>query len=83
MILLTLLTRESCALCEEFKNELIPLLDSLGKPWQLVLQDVDTDATLQRRFGMEIPVLLWASERVAAWPLEPAKVLAILQRIPT
>ena len=49
---LVLLTRRGCCLCEGLEEK----LRQLGMP--LELRDVDADAALQARYGLEVPVLL-------------------------
>lgn len=67
-----LLTRTDCELCER----MLLALEQLGRREPLpplVLVDVDADPTLQRRYGMKIPVLLLAGSPVCSGALdEPA-----------
>lgn len=55
MIKVTLYSREDCHLCEEAKADLEALLPSV--PHELVVVNVDSDLGLQRRYGMEVPVV--------------------------
>jgi hypothetical protein len=50
---LLLYTRQGCCLCEGLAEKLLALLP----PPHLRLIDVDGDPDLQRRFGLEVPVL--------------------------
>jgi hypothetical protein len=50
---LVLYTRQGCCLCEGLAEKLL----ALQPPPQLRLIDVDSDPALQRRFGLEVPVL--------------------------
>jgi hypothetical protein len=70
---LTLLTREGCALCEEFASELAQLGTRLALP-PLETQDVDSDPELLRRYGHKIPVLLWDGAPVAVTHLDPGEI---------
>ena len=59
---LTLLTRQGCCLCGGLRERLGAL--DPAPPLQCV--DVDGDARLQARFGLEVPVLMTASGEVLA-----------------
>ena len=50
---LVLYTRQGCCLCEGLAEKLL----LLQPPPHLRLIDVDSDPDLQRRFGLEVPVL--------------------------
>jgi hypothetical protein len=50
---LLLYTRQGCCLCEGLAEKLM----ALPIPPRLRLIDVDGDPALQRRFGLEVPVL--------------------------
>jgi hypothetical protein len=70
---LLLYTREGCCLCEGLAEK----LQALQPPPQLRLIDVDSDPVLQRRFGLEVPVLaqqLPAGERLL--PRVPPRLAA-------
>jgi len=54
---LTVVHRHDCELCDELLRE----LQSLGRRYSLPpidVVDVDSDPTLQRRHGFDVPVLL-------------------------
>jgi hypothetical protein len=53
---LVLLTRRGCCLCEGLEEKLRVLQIPLE------LRDVDGDAVLQARYGLEVPVLLQPSD---------------------
>ncbi len=50
---LLLFTRQGCCLCEGLEER----LGALDPPQPLHLIDVDTDPTLQGRYGLAVPVL--------------------------
>jgi predicted thioredoxin/glutaredoxin len=54
---LTVVQRRDCQLCDEMLAELAALGRSLPLP-PLEVVDVDSDPQLQRRHGLEVPVLL-------------------------
>lgn len=55
MILLTLLSRPGCHLCEVMRREVDELLGDATRAWEVV--DVDSDPALASRYGEAIPVL--------------------------
>jgi hypothetical protein len=57
---LQLLTRQGCCLCEGLRERLEALVPA--PPLHCI--DVDADAQLQARFGLEVPVLMTASGEV-------------------
>jgi hypothetical protein len=46
----------------------------------LTIVDVDSDAQLQRRYGLKVPVLLLDSVPVCNYRLDAAELLRMLQR---
>jgi len=54
---LTVVHRRDCQLCDEMLAELAALARRLPLP-PLEVVDVDSDPQLQRRHGLEVPVLL-------------------------
>ncbi|MBU3671306.1 MAG: glutaredoxin family protein [Sinobacteraceae bacterium] len=70
---LTLLTREGCGLCEEFALELHDLRSRLALP-ELETRDVDSDPEWLRRFGHQIPVLLWDGVPIAVTRLDAGEI---------
>lgn len=76
---LTLLTRPECGLCEEMLAELMALGQRLALP-RLSVVDVDSDAELQRRYGLKIPVLLLDSVPVCSHRLDAAELQRLLRR---
>ena len=55
MIRLRLLSRPGCHLCDRMRQEVDEILESEPREWEIV--DVDRDAALADRYGLEIPVL--------------------------
>jgi thioredoxin reductase (NADPH) len=76
---LTLYGRSYCHLCDEMLAALAPLLDESGVAVDVV--DVDSDAALEQRFGMLVPVLLHADTELCHYHLDSAKVRAYLAKI--
>lgn len=72
--------REECGLCEEFLAELQAELHAMPGPVpRLAIIDVDSDATLRRRHGLDIPVLLLDDVRVCAHRLDRDELLRLLR----
>jgi hypothetical protein len=78
-VALTLLTRPGCCLCEEFLDEFRTLAAGIPLP-DLVLVDVDSDAVLARRYGLDIPVLLLDGVAVCRHRLDREELLRLLRR---
>jgi hypothetical protein len=76
---LTLLTRAECGLCEQLQEALRELRHTQDLP-ALRLVDVDSDATLQRRYGLHIPVLLLDGVEVCRHQLDTPELLRLLRR---
>ncbi len=56
MIALTLYSRPGCHLCDDMKAVVVQIARTL--PLTLDVIDISTDAELEARYGLEIPVLL-------------------------
>lgn len=76
---LTLLTRPECGLCEEMLADLRALGQRVSLP-RLSIIDVDSDAQLQRRYGLKIPVLLLDEVPVCSLRLDAAELQRLLRR---
>ena len=61
-MILTLLTRSGCHLCEEMAN--VVRVVSREVPFHFEEVDVDGDSTLRDRYGDQVPVLLINGRRV-------------------
>lgn len=79
MAALTLLSRPGCGLCEEFLDELAALSAVTPLPEVSVI-DVDSDAVLARRHGLDIPVLLLDGVPVCRHRLDRDELLRLLRR---
>ena len=60
---LVLLGKPGCPLCDEMREEIEPVLLGLGL--ELIERDVRDDPELEKRYVLEIPVLLWGEHEVA------------------
>lgn len=75
---LLLLTRPGCGLCEEFEDALCQLAGQVPLP-PVKLLDVDSDPELARRYGLDIPVLLWGGAKVCQHRLDRQELLRMLR----
>lgn len=58
-----LLGKPGCHLCDDMREVALPVLEAAGL--ELVERDVREDPELERRYLLEIPVLLWGQQEVA------------------
>ena len=72
---LIIYTGPNCHLCEQAKAILYPLMSERG----LTLMEVDihTDAELQQKYGIRIPVVL-ANGQEKGWPFTAAQIGRLL-----
>jgi predicted thioredoxin/glutaredoxin len=70
--------RRECALCEEMLAELKALARSMPLP-PLETVDVDADPQLQRRYGLDVPVLLIDGSVVCRHRLDRAELERLLR----
>ncbi len=74
---LTLVQRHECELCEAMLGELRRLGRRILLP-PVTLVDVDSDPTLKRRHGLDVPVLLLDGSVVCRHRLDEAELLRLL-----
>lgn len=70
-------SRPGCHLCEVLIDELLPLTRDRAT---LLVRDVDSRSDWRERFGLEIPVVELAGERLCHFTLDRGAVLAALER---
>lgn len=73
-----LLVRPDCGLCETFEQELARLARNEALP-PIELVDVDSDPELARRYGLDIPVLLWDGVKVCQHALDQDELRRLLR----
>jgi predicted thioredoxin/glutaredoxin len=78
---LTVVHRRDCQLCDEMLEELAALGRSLPLP-PLEVLDVDSDPQLQRRHGLEVPVLLLDGTVVCRHRLDRQELTRLLRGTP-
>jgi predicted thioredoxin/glutaredoxin len=75
---LTVVHRQDCELCDQMLAELAALGRREALP-PVEVVDVDGDLELQRRHGLNVPVLLLDGTVVCRHRLDPAELLRILR----
>ena len=75
---LTLLLREECELCEQMSAALAALARRVALP-PVSTADVDSDPQWQRRYGLQVPVLLLDGTPVCRTRLDEAQLLDALR----
>jgi Glutaredoxin-like domain (DUF836) len=76
---LTVVQRRDCELCEQMLHELAVLGSHIALPAIEVI-DVDSDAQLQRRHGLDVPVLLLDGSVVCRHRLDAAELTRLLRQ---
>ena len=74
---LTVVHRRDCQLCDEMLTELAALARRVSLP-PLEVVDVDSDPQLQRRHGLDVPVLLLDGSVVCRHRLDRDELMRLL-----
>jgi hypothetical protein len=75
---LTVVHRQDCELCDQMVTELAALGRRQALP-ALEVVDVDSDPDLQRRHGLDVPVLLLDGSVICRHRLDAAELMRILR----
>jgi predicted thioredoxin/glutaredoxin len=75
---LTVVHRHDCELCDEMLSELHALARTTTLP-PIEVVDVDSDPVLQRRHGLDVPVLLLDGSVVCRHRLDAAELKRLLR----
>ena len=75
---LTVVHRHDCELCDEMLSELQALARTTTLP-PIEVVDVDSDPVLQRRHGLDVPVLLLDGSVVCRHRLDAAELKRLLR----
>lgn len=73
----TLYTRPGCHLCEDAKGAMAPVLREFGAPLREV--NIEGDAVLEDRYGVDIPVIFLGARKVAKHRVDAAQFRRQLQ----
>ncbi|MQA29544.1 MAG: glutaredoxin family protein [Luteitalea sp.] len=76
MLHLTLYSRPGCHLCDDMKAAVTEVAETV--PLQVQEIDISTDADLERRYGLEIPVLLVEGKKAAKYRVSVEDLRRIL-----
>ena len=77
---LTLYSRKWCHLCDDMQEAVAPLAARFDARIDVV--DIDADPALVALYDELVPVLICAGVEVSRYRLDPARVLAALERYP-
>ena len=78
MIVLTLYSRPGCHLCDEMKAVVQRVTRAAAVPTTIEEIDISTDAGLEARYGMEIPVLLIDGRKAAKYRITEEALTRLL-----
>lgn len=85
MIALTLYSRPGCHLCDDMKTVVARVILDMGGPFAqparpIALEEVDIskDPELERRYGLEIPVLLVNGKKAAKYRVTEGELRRLL-----
>ena len=78
MIALTLYSRLGCHLCDEMKAVIARVVGEQAVDVTLEEVDISTDAELESRYGVEIPVLLLNGRKVAKYRVTEGELTRML-----
>lgn len=76
MIALTIYSRPGCHLCDEMKAVVVRVARTV--PLTIEEIDISADPDLERRYGVEIPVLLVDGKKAAKYRLTEAQLRRML-----
>jgi glutaredoxin len=77
VIALTIYSRPGCHLCDEMKAVVRTVARSI--PLSLEEIDISTDADLEGRYGLEIPVLMVEGKKAAKYRIGEAELVKLLR----
>jgi glutaredoxin len=77
----TLYTRPGCHLCEEAKTAIAPLMREFAGELREV--NIDKDAVLKERYGLDIPVIFIGARKAAKHRVDPLQFRRQLQESKT
>jgi hypothetical protein len=78
VIVLTLYSRPGCHLCDEMKAVVQRVIGAAAVPATVEEIDISTDADLEERYGLEIPVLLIDGKKAAKYRVTEGELTRLL-----
>jgi glutaredoxin len=79
VIAVTLYSRPGCHLCDEMKAVVARTVRTMTTPVTIEEIDITTNADLESRYGLEIPVLLIDGKKVAKYRVTEGELVRILR----
>jgi len=79
VIALRLYTRPGCHLCDDMKAQIQRVAKATNTPIALEEVDISTDADLETRYGLEIPVLVVNGKKAAKYRINEDALARILR----
>jgi hypothetical protein len=79
VIAVTLYSRPVCHLCDEMKAVVARTVRTMTTPVTIEEIDITTNADLESRYGLEIPVLLIDGKKVAKYRVTEGELARILR----
>ena len=76
----TLYSKPGCHLCDDMKIVIRRVMETARTPIALEEIDITTDAELEARYGIEIPVLLVNGRKTAKYRIAEAELMKIVER---
>jgi hypothetical protein len=76
-VILTVYSRPGCHLCDEMTAVIDRVVQ--GTAWTVEKVDISTDAELEARYGLEIPVLLVDGRKAAKYRVSEGELRRILK----
>jgi glutaredoxin len=78
MIALTIYSKPGCHLCDDMKAIVDRVVRTSALPIAVEDVDITTDADLEARYGLEIPVLMVDGRKVAKYRVTEAELTRVL-----
>jgi glutaredoxin len=75
---LTIYSKPGCHLCDDMKAVVDRVVTASAQPIAVEEIDITTDAELEARYGLEIPVLLVDGRKVAKYRVTEAELRRVL-----
>jgi hypothetical protein len=79
VIALTVYSRPGCHLCDEMKTIVRRVAGAMTEPIAIEEIDISTDAALEARYGLEIPVLLVDGKKAAKYRVSEYELTRMLR----
>jgi glutaredoxin len=79
MVALTIYSKPGCHLCEEMKTAVARVSGRANLDVRVEEIDISTDASLEARYGTEIPVLLINGKKVAKYRVSEFELARLIR----